>query len=196
MVNFVLGQPRGGKSYVVNALLASPSRITCLLQNFETVTGYQIQKVARDYYEGRGPTTEAMRPFVRCLLRAKVDVECSYILPWMLAPLLEEFPNAKFVHLARDPRGNVRSSYNEHDLYGDFFERPESVFEFVEWSVAQRRPWMYLVHREAGRFYPRVRHFESSWDGMSRLEKVCAFWNEGHRLIKETLGERKGQYWF
>lgn len=186
-MDFIVGQPRSGTAFFTH-LLNGCGEIVCLHQNLYTLTCYQIAPAACAYYEGRRTDGEIKSLIAMYGLRPDVRIDSSWISAWMLGPLIEAHPEARFVHLVRDPRENVRSCLNEHDLYGAIFSRQSSREAFMRWCVRRNRPWVYVLMQEMLLNLPRLRH--ENWDTMSALERNCAFWTEGHRQMLDHLSSR------
>ena len=97
-----------------------------------------------------------------------VSVDSNWKLTWILPSFLEKFPQARVLHLTRDPRANVLACHNL-DFYGDLHQRPE---------FRARSFWM--------KWMPAVRR--DDWDALSPFERNCAFWTESHRLALAVQG--------
>jgi hypothetical protein len=121
-------------------------------------------------------------------LREGIQVDSSWHSTWMLGPLQEAFPKGKFVHLVRDPRDNIRGMFNEHDFYGVLFTVPEIQEAFMRWCVQQNRSWLYVLMHNMLSNLPRIDR--PDWDTLSAFERNCAFWDEGHRMILDSLASR------
>lgn len=191
-MDFVVGHPRGG-THFVSHLLGTNSSVLAIHEHLHSLTGFDILALARRYYE-RGTGTSEIRKLVRMYrLRPQAPIDCNFLLSWILPVVLEEYPEARVVHVVRDPRRNVASCYNVLDCYGDFWERFETRSEFIKWTVTSNKVWLYLVMREIGRFMPTIRGVEG-WEASSRFEKNCHFWAEANRLVLEHAAPRAGKY--
>jgi hypothetical protein len=192
-LDFVVGQLRSGTHFVSHVLNCAGGVPRTAWQALWPLTCYKIDSFATQYYEGRC-SAEAMKEILRCydMRPENVQVDSFWRLTWCLEPLIELFPEARFVHLVRDPRDNVRSCFNEADVYGDVLLRPEGQMELLRWSVTNGMPWRLAAITDRRRYHPRVRR--PDWDTLSRFEKNCAYWTEAHRVILETLPQRTGRY--
>jgi hypothetical protein len=191
-MNFVIGHPRGG-THFVSHLLGMAGPVVAIHEHLHSLTGFDILALARAYYE-RAAGATAVREMVRMYrLRPQVPIDCNFLLAWILPAILEEHPDAKILHLVRDPRHSIRSCFNYLDCYGDFFEQLETRARFIRWTVTSNKAWLYLVMREISRFMPDIRGVDD-WATLDRFEKNCHFWTETHRLVLAHAAPRSGKY--
>ena len=191
-MHFVIGHPRGG-THFVNHLLGMGGGVVSIHEHLHSLTGFDILAVARAHYERRADAA-AIREMVRMYgLRPQVPIDCNFLLAWILPVLLEEHPDARILHLVRDPRPNIRSCFNYLDCYGDFFEALETRARFIRWTVTSNKAWLYLVMREISRFMPDIRGIDD-WATSNRFEKNCHFWAEAHRLVLAHAAPRSERY--
>jgi hypothetical protein len=191
-MNFVIGHPRGG-THFVSHLLGMAGPVVAIHEHLHSLTGFDILALARAYYE-RAAEAAAVREMVRMYrLRPQVPIDCNFLLAWILPAILEEHPDAKILHLVREPRHNIRSCFNYLDCYGDFFEQLETRARFIRWTVTSNKAWLYLVMREISRFMPDIRGVDD-WARLDRFEKNCHFWAEAHRLVLAHAAPRPGKY--
>ena len=188
-MNFVVGLQRSGTSFTAHLLNAS-GKIDCLHENLIALTCYQLFKAAQAYHEKRLDASSMKDLIRRYRQRPTIGIDSNFILTFMLPVLIEEYPQAKFLHLTRNPQDTMRSYFNEFDLYGNIFSQKQFQLEFMNWCVAQNRPWQYVFVKESHEFSPRLEI--QGWDGLSRFEKICHYWVEGQRLILEHVSRRPG----
>jgi hypothetical protein len=96
-----------------------------------------------------------------------VRIDSNWKLTWILPVFLKRYPEARVLHLSRDPRTNVQSCHSL-DFYGSALRRAE----FGARGFWQQ--WMPEVDRP-------------DWAELSPIERNCAFWVESHRLALEAL---------
>ena len=96
-----------------------------------------------------------------------VRIDSNWKLTWILPVLLERYPEARILHLTRDPRTNVGSCHNL-DFYGNWHTKPQFARRHFWMS------WMPDIHRP-------------DWPELSPFERNCAFWAETHRLALDAL---------
>src|SRR5262249_3431720 len=114
---------------------------------------------ATAWYEGRCAADAVTDLFGR-YQDASATIDANWKLTWVLPLLVARFPQARIVHLVRDPRPNVRSCV-ELDYYGHLVEDPR--FPMSD----ELRLWLTSM--------PRVTR--PDWDELEMLDRVCAFWD-------------------
>ena len=164
-MNCVVGHPRSGTALMAQILNAGDEYCR---HEYLAALSSQCVPVPTRYYAG-----EVGDDAVRRLLDHYDDpptpwvvIDSNWKLSWILPLFLEKFPDARVVHLTRDPRTNVLSCHNL-DFYGDLHQRQE---------FRARAFWM--------RWMPAVRR--DDWDALSPFERNCAFWAETHRLVLDV----------
>jgi hypothetical protein len=163
-MNFGVGTPRSGTAQLAY-LLAEAGFLQCRHEYllFTTDDELELARAATDYYEGRSANAQLLALVRRYRAEPRLEMDCDSKLTFILPVLFEEYPEAKLVHVVRDPRSNVRALYNL-DYYGDLI-----ATKWREALPAIRRP---------------------DWGSLSPLEKNCAFWLETHRLALEAAQGR------
>ena len=169
-MDFVVGHPRSGTMFLAHLLNAGGTEVAA--HEYLAQLSSRAVSLPTEYYEGRADDEEIrhLLDHYRYSWSPQIRVDSNWKLTWILPPLLRQFPNARIVHLVRDPRENVRSCYNL-DYLGELQSRPE--FRELE----RRNFWLAWM--------PRVRGLD--WEAATPLERNCAFWSESHRLAREAL---------
>jgi hypothetical protein len=178
-MDFILGHPRSGTMLVSRLLEAGQPGVS----GHEVL--YRLHPdlvwLASEYDAGR-----VERRAVRRMLERYADapdglrIDCNWKLTWILPVLFEVFPEARIVHLVRDPLENVASCI-ALDYYGDTTIDDDLYCEAV--SGRERNYWL--------RWLPRLRR--ADWDRLDQLDKNCLFWKETHERLLATrirLGSR------
>jgi hypothetical protein len=115
----------------------------------------------------------------------KIWVDSSNALPWIVEPLYEMFPDARFIHLIRDGRKVVSSFYNKFSevLYDDrcvsivnkWLENPEAVPE----PPPEKKYWRpFPIAGEP--FFLEFKRF-------SRFQRLCYYWQDINLIIRNSL---------
>jgi hypothetical protein len=115
----------------------------------------------------------------------KFWIDSSNALPWIVEPLYEMFPNARFIHLIRDGRKVVSSFYNKFSdvVYDDrcvsvvneWLEKPSTVPE----PPPEKKYWRpFPVKGES--FYDEFKNF-------SRFQRLCYYWQDLNMSIRNSL---------
>ena len=116
---------------------------------------------------------------------ARYWMDCSNKLSWIIEPLFELFPQAKFVNLTRDGR-KVASSYF-HKLGAEMYD-DDSVRIMLNWlsnrdSVPlpppEKKYWWNIPQKE--------QPFAEDFPKFSRFQRCCYQWREANRVIIESL---------
>jgi hypothetical protein len=173
-MDFVIGHPRSGTQLLSAFLNAGGAAVSA----HELLTTLAPEAVAActEYYEGRRGA-ESIERILQCYERrpeSAIRIDCNWKLAWILPPLVEHYPDARVLHLTREPRENVRSSYNL-DYYGRLWSHPQYQTD------EQRNLWL--------RWMPELRR--DDWSSLSQFERNCAFWSETHRLLLAACESRR-----
>jgi hypothetical protein len=166
-VDCVIGHPRSGTKLVATILNAAGAE-HCRHEYLPKLSSMCVP-IPSEFYAGRATEAE-----VRLLLRHYeftpspwVRIDANWKLTWILPVFLARFPEARVLHLSRDPRTNVQSCHSL-DFYGGALHRPEFRARgfWQQWMPEVRRP---------------------DWPELTPFERNCAFWTETHRLALEAL---------
>ena len=167
-MNCVVGHPRSGTALMAQILNAGGGQ-HCRHEYLAALSSLCVP-VPTKYYAGQvgGDAVQRLLEHYDDPPTPWVTIDSNWKLTWILGPFLEKFPQARIVHLTRDPRANVASCHNL-DFYGELHQRRE---------FRARAFWM--------RWMPAVRR--DDWGELSPFERNCAFWTETHRLASEIQG--------
>ena len=117
--------------------------------------------------------------------RAKVWIDCSNALPWIIKPLNTVFPNAKFVHLIRDGRKVVSSFYFK---FGPLMYSDECISDMLNWfnhkdkypiPPAEKKYWRPIPIYDKKMFNKFL-----SYD---QFQRICFYWNELNQHILDEF---------
>ncbi len=114
---------------------------------------------------------------------SRIFIDCSNKLTWLIEPLMELFPDCKFVAISRDGRKVVTSYYYKLrcEIYDD-----RSTAILLNWykngckDIApppEKRYWWNI---------PPIGHeLHYKFSELSRFERICYHWNESYKTIIE-----------
>jgi hypothetical protein len=182
-VDFVVGHPRSGTQLVKHLLNASGRDVS--RHEFLSELSVRCVSIPTQYYSGECDDARVLHLLEHYDFHywPQVRIDCNWKLTWILPIVRQRYPEARILHLVRDPRQNVRSC-QELDYYGSSVERLPAGHDWPSRaSVGARKLWYSWM--------PNVRR--SDWSSLSQLERNCAFWTESHRLCLEE-SERGGRY--
>ena len=116
---------------------------------------------------------------------APVWVDSSNALPWIVKPLYELFPNARFIHLIRDGRKVVSSFFHKFTeiVYDDrcvsilnqWLAHPDNVVE----PPPEKKYWR-PVPVKGERHYEYFTHY-------NRFQRLSYYWQDVNLRIRESL---------
>lgn len=120
-----------------------------------------------------------------------IFIDSSNKLTWLISPLLEIFPNAKFLAIARDGRKVVASFYYKlkDEIYDD-----KSTKILYEWYLNPGKRLMPPPEKKYWWNIPPKNHpLHEKFTKFSRFERICYHWQEAYKVIlekKEELNDR------
>ena len=173
-MDFAVGHPRSGTHLLSDLLNAGGAAWAEHEGLVNRSPGEALIEVATAYYEGTVGADRVDEVLAACPLWRMNPIDANWKLAWILPVLLARHPDARFLHIARDPRRNVIACHNL-----DYYGQVVSTGEHSEWD--RWRKAMPAVRRD-------------DWASLSPFEKNCAFWAETHTLILDTLALRPGRY--
>ena len=111
-------------------------------------------------------------------------VDSSNALPWIVKPLYELFPSARFIHLLRDGRKVVSSFYNKFPvvMYDD--RSVNVVKHWLETPSAVPPP----PEKKYWRPFPMIgdKYFEQ-FPSLNRFQRLCYYWQDCNISIHNAL---------
>jgi hypothetical protein len=183
-MDFVVGHPRSG-TFFITELLNAGGEMVCAHELLVKLTNHELVPKATEYYQRR-TDAEAIRRLLKAYDGAPaIRIDSNWKLTWILPVLLDAYPDARYVHLVRDPRENVRSCDNL-DYYGELATSPV-LKAYAEQSPPDVRAFM----EDLAQWYRAMPRVDcENWDSMTRFERNCAFWTESQELVLRTIPGR------
>ena len=114
-----------------------------------------------------------------------VWVDSSNALPWIIRPLYELFPNARFIHLLRDGRKVVSSFYHK---FSEIMYSDECVYKLNKWIA---NPELLLSPPPEKKYWRPIpvkgeKYFEE-FTKFNRFQRLCYYWQDCNIRIYESL---------
>jgi hypothetical protein len=139
---------------------------------------FWLRNLSNAYVSGHFSHARARRILLRKRPAAegRLYVESSCLVYGLVRPICDAFPDARVVHIVRDPRTYVRSAmdWGVHRLAG----RPLNLVPFRRLSPAHYNPWS-----------PKAR---LEWALSDQFERVCWNWLALNRAIRlQGEGQRR-----
>jgi hypothetical protein len=189
MKGFVVGHPRGGTKFMSELLNAEGEHIAGHESLFVLTSRENCLEIF-DYYMGMRTNSAVRRILQSFKIVPEILFECDPFIQYALPPIVEEFPEAKFIHMTRDPRAQIPAMYNMGsyaiDIHGRVAgDRSCLIPEYKGYPMVARPSNVQAL-------LPIIKN--CNWDSLNRFEKNCVFWRESHRLCLEHLSSRKGKY--
>lgn len=192
-VFFVIGSGRCG-TRAFYKMLAGHKRVEIHHEYLCT----HVQPLGVLYYMGLKSKKEIVKELKKIYLSAvtysekEIFIDCSNKLTWLIEPLLEIFPEAKFIAIARDGRKVVASFYYKlkDEIYDD-----ESTTKLIRWYLngakelsppPEKKYWWNIP--------PRNHSLHKDFLTFDRFKRICYHWQETYKVILEkqnVLGETK-----
>jgi hypothetical protein len=185
---FVVGSGRSGTRTIFKLLSGIPD-----LEIYHEYVCTHIQKASALYFMGLLDDAEIKREIMELHGSAiyystnRVWADCSNKLSWIITPLHELFPDAKFVHLVRDGR-KVASSYF-HKLNDEMYD-DESVKVMKNWLADREQLPIPPPEKKYWWNIPQPgQPFAEEFFSFNQFQRACYQWQESNRVIMEGLQE-------
>lgn len=184
---FVVGSGRSGTRMIFKLLSGVP--------NIEVHHEYlctHVQPLAAEYFMGL-ITKEATKQSLQDLHGSAIHysgsayfVDCSNKLSWIIEPLFEMHPNARFIHITRDGR-KVCSSF--------FHKLAPEIYDDASVGILQH----WLQNRDLPKPPPEKKYwwnipqagqpFADEFKTFDQFQRICYHWREAIRVINEAFAQ-------
>ena len=150
-----------------------------------------IQPLAAMYsmgiYQGRAPSM-AFKNIHGAAIHyssARLWVDCSNKLSWIIKPILDVFPTAKFILITRDGR-KVASSYF-HKLSDEMYD--DRSVEILDGWLRDKDDLMPPPEKKYWWNIPQQgQPFHEEFPKFNRFERCCYHWRESNRIVLQAGG--------
>lgn len=184
---FILGSGRSGTLQMVKMLEkidGTDAHHEYLFENIlKSAVLYRMGKINKE--EVKDLLKKTHLPAIH-YSKNKVWVDSSNALPWIIEPLYEVFPNAKFIHLVRDGRKVVSSFFNKftEEMYAD-----DCVDILQKWL---KDPATFVEPSPEKKYWRPVpmvgENYHVEFTGFNRFERLCYYWQDCNLEIARALG--------
>jgi hypothetical protein len=166
----VVAHPRSGTAFLAQLLCSGGEEVAA--HEYLAQLSSDAVSVPTSYYQGQADDAAVTRLLDSYdgSAPSAVRIDSNWKLTWILGPFLRRFPDARVLHLVRDPRDTVASTW-DLDYYGRLRERPEFAHDQV------RNYWLSQM--------PAIQR--PDWSSLGQFERNCAFWTETQRLLHAGL---------
>jgi hypothetical protein len=114
-------------------------------------------------------------------------IDCSNKLSWIIEPLYELFPNAKFIHVIRDGRKVVSSFFHKLaiEIYDD-----ESTKILTNWLANPKKQLEPPPEKKYWWNIPQKgQPFYKEFPSFNQFQRICYHWTEVNRVIQESFNK-------
>lgn len=183
---FIVGSGRSG-SRMIYKLLSGIDHV----EVYHEFVCTHIQAIAAKYFMGLLSKKEVKQEIMRLhgagifYSDAMYWVDSSNKLSWLIEPLYELFPNAKFINITRDGRKVVSSFF--HKLAPEVYD-DKSIEIMNKWLL---QPKKYLEPPPEKKYWwnipQRGQPFYKEFSSFNQLQRIAYHWVEVNRVIAESL---------
>lgn len=183
---FIVGSGRSG-SRMIYKLLSGIDQVEVYHEYLCT----HIQPIAAKYFMGLLSKREVKEAIMQLhgsgifYSNATYWVDSSNKLSWIIEPLYELFPNAKFINITRDGRKVVSSFYHKlaAEVYDDL-----SIKSMQQWLA---QPKKYLEPPPEKKYWWNIpqkgQPFYKEFPTFNQLQRIVYHWTEVNRVIAESF---------
>ena len=183
---FIVGSGRSGTRMMYKLLSGIPH-----IEIYHEFVCTHIQPLAAKYFMGLINKEELKKEILRLhgsaihYSEAKYWVDSSNKLSWIIGPLYDMFPNAKFIHIMRDGRRVVSSFY--HKLSSEIYD-DTSVKIMTDWlnnpdklpEPPPEKKYWWNIPQKGQPFY-------KDFPSFNQFERICYHWTEVIRVINKAF---------
>jgi hypothetical protein len=184
---FIVGSGRSGSRLMYKLLSGLPNATS-----FHEYLCEYIQPLAMKYYCKLITKAEAKKALKEIVGAAVFYTQSLYWIDssnknsWIIEPLHELFPEAKFIHIVRDGRKVVSSFF--HKLSPEIYD-DESVEKMQQWLEDRKNPqpppekkYWWNIPQKGQRHYVDFAKF-------SQFQRICYHWDEVTRVIEASFSQ-------
>lgn len=183
---FIVGSGRSGTRMIYKLLSGIPH-----IEVYHEYLCTHIQPVAAKYYMKLIDKETVKKEIVRLYgsaiyySDAKYWVDSSNKLSWIMEPLYELFPAAKFIHIVRDGRKVVSSFY--HKLASEIYD-DKSVQIMQRWlENSHNQPEPPPEKKYWWNIPQKGQPFATDFPSLNQFQRICVQWVESIRVITKSL---------
>lgn len=183
---FIVGSGRSGTRMIFKLLSGIPEievHHEYLCTHIQQVAAlYYMQIMSKDEIKQKIKELHAAAIYYS---QAKYWVDCSNKLSWIIEPLIELFPNAKFVNLVRDGRKVANSFYQKlgPEMYDDESVRIVQIWlnnrDDLPMPPPEKKYWWNIPQKG--------QPFADKFSQFNRFQRCCYHWVEANRVIRESF---------
>jgi hypothetical protein len=183
---FVVGSGRSGTRTIYKLLSGIPG-----IEIYHEFVCTHVQPLAALYFMNR-ISKDALKRELMNLHGSAINysqddrwVDCSNKLSWIIEPLYELFPKAKFIHLVRDGRKVANSFF--HKLNDEMYD-DRSVQILQDWLSNKNGLLMPPPEKKYWWNIPQQgQPFAEEFPRFDQFQRACYQWREANRVILESL---------
>ncbi|MEI1376529.1 sulfotransferase [Nostoc sp. UHCC 0926] len=185
---FVVGSGRSGTRMIYKLLSGYPH-----IEIYHEYLCTHIQQYAALYFMKRISSDVLQKKFMELhgagiyYSQSQYWIDCSNKISWIIEPILDLFPQAKFVHLVRDGRKVAASYFHKlnHEMYDD-----QSIKIMEEWLKNSDKLPMPPPEKKYWWNIPQNgQPFADDFGQFDQFQRACYQWRESNRVVNESLAK-------